>query len=79
MSEDNEENSLQKEPYEKPTATKLTREQAKLKLMGHAVMGDEGAKELLERIFQEESAKKNQAGVLDHQAKKDAQDEKKTP
>ncbi len=35
-----------RKPYVKPTATKLTHEQAKLKLLGHATMGDQGAKEL---------------------------------
>jgi len=39
--------------YEKPTATKLTPEQAKLKLLGHASMGDQGAKDLLEMMFPE--------------------------
>lgn len=28
-----------KKPYEKPTATKLATEQAKLKLLGHVIMG----------------------------------------
>jgi hypothetical protein len=42
-----------KTPYFKPTATKLTDEQAKLKLLGHATMGDQGAKELLEMMFPE--------------------------
>jgi hypothetical protein len=37
--------------HEKPTATELTREQAILKLREHADRGDEGAKELLARIF----------------------------
>ena len=38
-------------PYEKPTVTTLTREQAMLKLRAHAVRGDAGAKELLERML----------------------------
>jgi hypothetical protein len=50
-----EQTSKQKKPYEKPTVTKLTREQAKLKLMGHAMMGSEGAKELLDILFQQEN------------------------
>ena len=50
-----EEKKPPKKPYEKPTATKLTREQAKLKLMGHAMMGSEEAKELLDILFQQEN------------------------
>lgn len=42
-----------KKPYVKPTATKLTDEQAKLKLLGHAITGDQGAKDLLEMMFPE--------------------------
>jgi len=42
-----------KKPYVKPTATKITDEQAKLKLFGHATMGDQGAKDLLEIMFPE--------------------------
>ncbi len=41
----------------KPTVTKLTTEQAKLKLLDHASKGDEGAKELLELISPEAHAK----------------------
>lgn len=48
---DNNRNSRSLKPYEKPTATELTREQAILKLRDHADRGDEGAKELLARIF----------------------------
>jgi ribose 5-phosphate isomerase RpiB len=51
----NEEGKPQKKPYERPTATKLTREQAKLKLMGYAMMGDKQAKELLDILFQQEN------------------------
>lgn len=42
-----------KKPYVKPTAIKLTHEQAKLKLLGHASKGDQGAKDLLEMMFPE--------------------------
>jgi hypothetical protein len=42
-----------KKPYVKPTVTKLTDEQAKLKLLGHASTGDQGAKDLLEMRFPE--------------------------
>jgi hypothetical protein len=52
-------NGLEKKrkPYEKPTATKLTTEQARLKLIGHAMMGDEGAKELFELMFSDDPSK----------------------
>ena len=39
--------------YAKPTVTKRTHEQAKLELLGHAIMGDQGAKDLLETMFPE--------------------------
>lgn len=39
-----------REPYVKPSATKLTVEEAKLVLQEHAKKGDEGAKELLQLI-----------------------------
>jgi hypothetical protein len=42
-----------KKPYIKPTAANLTHEQAKLKLLGHASTGDQGAKDLLEMMFPE--------------------------
>ena len=48
---DNNRNSRTLKPYEKPTATELTREQAILKLRDHADRGELGAKELLARIF----------------------------
>ena len=48
---DNNRNSRTLKSYERPTATELTREQAILKLRDHADRGDEGAKELLARIF----------------------------
>lgn len=51
----NDESRPPKKPYEKPTVTKLTREQAKLKLMGCAMMGDDQAKELLEILFHHET------------------------
>jgi hypothetical protein len=40
-----------RKPYEKPTVTKLTEEQAKLKLIGPAIADERGAMELLELIF----------------------------
>lgn len=48
-----------KKPYEGPMVTRLTREQATLKIMGHAMMGNAEAKELLEVLF-EESTRRNQ-------------------
>jgi hypothetical protein len=44
-------------PYEKPTVTKLTREEAMLKLRAHADRGDPGAKELFERMLAHAPAK----------------------
>lgn len=46
-------------PYEKPTVTKLTPEQARLKLLGAVSDRDEVAKDLLERMFPEASPKKS--------------------
>jgi hypothetical protein len=37
--------------YEKPTVRQITQEQALLKLLGHASLGDPGAKELLSLMF----------------------------
>ena len=55
-----------RKPYEKPTVTKLTPEEAKLKLVHLAGKGDEQAKEMLQRIFPEEAKK------LPHSKKKSA-------
>lgn len=46
-----------RKPYGKPTVTKLTPEEAKLKLVHLANRGDEAAKELLEKMFPEEARK----------------------
>jgi len=46
-----------RKPYDKPTATKLTQEEAKRKLIDHASRGDEGAKDILEIMFPEEAKK----------------------
>jgi hypothetical protein len=51
MKTPHDENKKKRQPYEKPTATKLTPEQAKPKLLAHAMKGDEGASELLDLIF----------------------------
>jgi hypothetical protein len=47
--------NLEPQAYEKPTVTKLTREQAMLKVMGYAMMGSRTAKELLELLFEAEA------------------------
>lgn len=39
--------------YAPPRLTKLTTEQAKLKLLGHLSVGDQGAKDLLDLLFHE--------------------------
>ena len=44
-------------PYEKPTVTKLTPEEAKLKLIDLASHGEEEAKEMLVMMFPEEARK----------------------
>jgi hypothetical protein len=41
--------------YEKPTATKLTPEKAKEKLLKLVKRGDQGAKEMLEKMFPDEA------------------------
>jgi hypothetical protein len=51
--------SKMRRPYDKPTVAKLTHEQAKLKLLGAAIMGDEGAKDLLGLVFAEVPKKKS--------------------
>jgi hypothetical protein len=43
--------TVTRKPYEEPTVRKLTLEQAKLKLFGAAVMGDQGAMDLLKALF----------------------------
>ena len=44
-------------PYEKPTLTQLTPEEAKLKLIDFASHGDEQAKQMLVMMFPEEAKK----------------------
>jgi hypothetical protein len=39
--------------YEPPRLTRLTPEQAKLKLLGHLSVGEKGAKDLLDLLFSE--------------------------
>lgn len=46
-----------RKPYEKPAVTKLTPEEAKLKLIALASHGDEQAKEMLVMMFPEEARK----------------------
>jgi hypothetical protein len=55
--QDKKETNKIRKSYEKPAVTKLTPEQAKLKLLGHASMGDQGAKDLLEMMFPETAQK----------------------
>lgn len=50
-----------KRPYEKPTVTKLTPQQARLKLTPHAEKGHEGAKELLELMSPKDSKTKKKS------------------
>ena len=42
--------------YEAPTLSKPTTEQARLLLIGHAAVGDPGAKDLLQLVFPEKSS-----------------------
>jgi hypothetical protein len=42
--------------YEPPRLTRLTPEQAKLKLLGHLSVGEKGAKDLLDLLFSEPAA-----------------------
>jgi hypothetical protein len=46
-----------RKPYEKPTATQLTPEQAKQKLLDFVKRGGQGAKDSLEIMFPEEAQK----------------------
>lgn len=46
-----------RKPYEKPTLTPLTPEEAKLKLIDGASRGEQGAKDILEIMFPEEAKK----------------------
>jgi hypothetical protein len=50
-------NRTYRKPYEEPTVRRLTGEQAKFNLMGHAIMGDQNAMELLDMLFQQEKKK----------------------
>jgi hypothetical protein len=49
-----------RKPYEKPTVTKLTPEEARAKLLDAADKGDQGAKEFLEMISPEARTKELQ-------------------
>ena len=48
-------NEEHRKPYERPTATKLTPEEAKVKLVQLARKGDQEAMHLLEIMFPEEA------------------------
>jgi len=41
--------------YQKPAIKKLTSEQARMLLIGHASLGDQGAKDLMEVFFPDET------------------------
>jgi len=47
--------------YEKPTLTKLTPEEAKLKLVSRASRGDQGAKDFLKKMFPDSVPEKKSA------------------
>lgn len=49
-------NSERNQPYKKPASRQLSLEQAKLKIIGHAVVGNQGAKELMELLYQKPPA-----------------------
>jgi hypothetical protein len=40
-----------KKEYQRPSLRRLTPEQAKLLLIGHATIGDQGAKDLMDVVF----------------------------
>jgi hypothetical protein len=46
-----------RKPYEKPTVMQLNPEEAKQKLLGLVMRGDQGAKQILEIMFPEEAEK----------------------
>jgi len=50
-----------RKPYQPPTVTRLTPEEAKIKLVEHARNGDGEAMDLLELIFPEEAKKLSEA------------------
>ena len=50
-----------RKPYQPPTVTRLTPEEAKIKLVEHARNGDGEAMELLKLIFPEEAKKLSEA------------------
>jgi hypothetical protein len=50
-----------KKLYEKPTATRLTPEQAKLRLSSRASRGDHCAKDFLDKMFPDSVQKKKSA------------------
>jgi len=50
-----------RKPYQPPTVTRLTREEARIKLVEHARNGDREAMDLLKLIFPEEAKKLSEA------------------
>jgi hypothetical protein len=55
--QNNPKEDSRRKPYEKPTLTQLTPEEAKLKLIDLASRGDEQAREMLVMTFPEEAEK----------------------
>jgi hypothetical protein len=47
---------IERKPYDKPKLRKLTEEQSRLLLLGHASVGNEDAKELLKIFYPDEDA-----------------------
>jgi hypothetical protein len=55
--QNNPKEDSRRKPYEKPTVTQLTPEEAKLKLIDHASRGDKQAREMSVMSFPEEAQK----------------------
>jgi hypothetical protein len=54
---ENEQKEKSRKPYERPTASRLTPEEARVRLLEHARKGDREAMNLLEMMFPEEAKK----------------------
>ena len=54
-------NAIVRKPYQKPAAREVTLEQAILKLIGYASVGDQGAKHLLDLAFKAETKNKRRS------------------
>ena len=62
------ESQICKKPYSAPKLNKLTPEQARLLLIGHATCGDRGAKDLLEVIYPAFQSEGNDDVPLDYES-----------